>query len=234
MVRVSTPKAASQQVCGFARKLRGQGIDDNEATRRCLVMVRRRPCLSLSVGEVVALVRKVYVAQNICRGDRLRYDEMALRTFVRRLFLDCEPKREALRRAHRMNHVAARNVSPLPAYTVEAIVDCVYDHGDCVYDHGDCPIAPLRCSEGRDLLEWMKTKSVKRDVVVYIDDGRKFTYTVENETKAREHAAAIVSSGYRHNDGEGECEHYGPHRVLKVAITGGPVSTSYPDRATGT
>ena len=42
-----------------------------------------------------------------------------------------------------------------------------------------------------------------------------------------------MKDGYRHNDGE--CfEHYGPHRILKVKITGGSIETSYPDESSGT
>jgi len=68
---------------------------------------------------------------------------------------------------------------------------------------------------------------------VYLDDGRVYSYEVPNELKAREHAAAIVLGGYRHNDGM-EFEHYGPQRVLKVKVTGGVVATKYPDSGTGT
>jgi hypothetical protein len=70
-------------------------------------------------------------------------------------------------------------------------------------------------------------------VHVYLDDGRVYSYEVANELKAREHAAAIVSGGYRHNDGAGEFEHYPPHRVSKVKVTG-VVSTNYPDKGGGT
>lgn len=70
-------------------------------------------------------------------------------------------------------------------------------------------------------------------VEVYIDDGRVYSYEVANADKAREHAAAIVRYGYRHNDGE-TFEHYGRHRILKVKVTGGPVPTRYPDTPSGT
>lgn len=51
--------------------------------------------------------------------------------------------------------------------------------------------------------------------------------------KGREHAAAIVKDGYRHNDGEGEFEHYPPHRILKVKISDDVVPTMYPDEVSG-
>ena len=70
-------------------------------------------------------------------------------------------------------------------------------------------------------------------ISTYLDDGRVFEYEVSTEMKAREHSAAIVKYGYRHNDGK-EFEHYGPHRILKVKVTGGPVSTMYPDSTRGT
>ena len=70
-------------------------------------------------------------------------------------------------------------------------------------------------------------------VSVYLDDGRVFEYEVLNAGKAREHSAAIVKTGYRHNDGAGEFEHYGPHRILKVKVSG-VVETKYVDKITGT
>ena len=67
---------------------------------------------------------------------------------------------------------------------------------------------------------------------VYMDDGRVYEYSVVNADKAREHAAAICATGYRHNDGV-VFEHYPPHRVLKVQVPT-VVATKYPDTATGT
>jgi hypothetical protein len=52
-------------------------------------------------------------------------------------------------------------------------------------------------------------------ISVYMDDGRVFEYTVTSPDKAREHASAIVTTGYRHNEGD-TLEWYPPHRVLKV------------------
>lgn len=70
-------------------------------------------------------------------------------------------------------------------------------------------------------------------IAVYIDDGRVFEYTVDDDTKAREHAFAIVSTGYRHTK-SGVLEHYPPHRISKVKATGLGIDTSYPDRVRGT
>jgi hypothetical protein len=69
-------------------------------------------------------------------------------------------------------------------------------------------------------------------ILTYLDDGRVFEYSVGHEAKAREHASAIVSGGYRHNDGA-EFEHYPPHRILKVKISPAPL-TLYPDITRGT
>ena len=66
---------------------------------------------------------------------------------------------------------------------------------------------------------------------VYLDDGRIFKYEVESVEKVREHASAIISGVYRHNDGK-IFEHYPPHRILKVKSENIP--TNYPDMAEGT
>jgi len=79
-----------------------------------------------------------------------------------------------------------------------------------------------------------RQKSTKRTVRVYVDNGVVYEYDVTSPEKGREHAAAIIATGYRHNDGKGEFEHYPPHRIDKVKIVGGPVPTLYPDRQTGT
>jgi len=71
----------------------------------------------------------------------------------------------------------------------------------------------------------------KFKIKVYLDDGRIFKYDVESEEKVREHASAIVSGGYRHNDGK-IFEHYPPHRILKVKSAG--IKTNYPDEVEGT
>jgi len=70
-------------------------------------------------------------------------------------------------------------------------------------------------------------------IKVYLDNGVVFEYDVDSESKVREHSDAIISRGYRHNDGENEFEHYPPHRILKVKCEG-KVSTKYPDRTSGT
>lgn len=74
-------------------------------------------------------------------------------------------------------------------------------------------------------------EKVKYLVSVYLDDGRVFEYEVANAEKVREHASAIVNTGYRHNDGV-VFEHYPPHRILKVKST--KIPTMYPDITRGT
>jgi hypothetical protein len=73
-------------------------------------------------------------------------------------------------------------------------------------------------------------------VQVYLDDGRVFEYEVPTEEKAREHSFAIVTTGYRHvagSDADATLEHYPPHRINKVKVSGG-VSTLYKDVVRGT
>lgn len=71
-------------------------------------------------------------------------------------------------------------------------------------------------------------------ISVYLDDGRVFSYEIGSPEKAREHSAAIVSSGYRHTDNDaGTLEHYPPHRIVKVRCAGG-LTTNYPDMVSGT
>lgn len=67
---------------------------------------------------------------------------------------------------------------------------------------------------------------------VYLDDGRVFEYDVASHDKAREHAHAIASTGYRHNDGT-TFEVYPPHRISKIKVSGS-IPTMYPDRVSGT
>lgn len=70
-------------------------------------------------------------------------------------------------------------------------------------------------------------------VSVYLDDGRVYEYDVSDSIKGREHAAAIVSSGYRSSDGD-DLVWYPPHRILKVKVVGAAESTMYRDRARAT
>ena len=71
-------------------------------------------------------------------------------------------------------------------------------------------------------------------IAVYLDDGRVYSYDVAAPDKAREHAAAIAKTGYRHCANAGELEHYPPWRILKIKCTGDGIGTCYPDRARGT
>lgn len=84
-----------------------------------------------------------------------------------------------------------------------------------------------------------KKMEKKFTISVYIDNGVVFYYEVDSQDQAREHSAAIVEHGYRHNPtpihgDEPLFEHYGPHRILKVKVTGAPIATKYHDKSRGT
>jgi hypothetical protein len=57
-------------------------------------------------------------------------------------------------------------------------------------------------------------------VQVYVDTGNVFQYDVESEAKAREHAAAIIATGYRSVSIEKEnvLTWFPPHRIMKVVV----------------
>jgi hypothetical protein len=67
---------------------------------------------------------------------------------------------------------------------------------------------------------------------VYLDDGRVFEYECGDAAKVREHAHAIVTTGYRHCTKD-TFEHYPAHRVLKVKAQG-EIGTAFPDQVRGT
>lgn len=67
-------------------------------------------------------------------------------------------------------------------------------------------------------------------VSVYMDDGRVFSYYVFDPMKGREHAYAIIQSGYRHTpEGSSDLEWYPPHRIVKIKVTGGGEGSNYRD-----
>lgn len=70
-------------------------------------------------------------------------------------------------------------------------------------------------------------------IAVYLDNGVVYEYEVDSHDKVREHADAIVKTGYRHTKA-GEMTHYPPHRIMKVKCTGPGINTSYPDQVRGT
>ncbi len=75
----------------------------------------------------------------------------------------------------------------------------------------------------------MEGRGTLTQVSVYLDDGRVMEYDVANEAKGREHASAIVQSGYRHSDGK-DLEWYPPHRIVKVKVVGACEGSAYTDR----
>jgi hypothetical protein len=69
---------------------------------------------------------------------------------------------------------------------------------------------------------------------VYLDDGRVFTYEVDTDSQAREHADAIIKYGYRHTSNVTHTmEVYPAHRIVKIKCVGG-MSTYYPGIVSGT
>ena len=75
--------------------------------------------------------------------------------------------------------------------------------------------------------------SKKFTIEVYINNGLKFQYDVDSPESVREHAAAIIQSGYRSNDGKSRFVHWPPHSIVKVKCNG-CIPTNYPDVITGT
>lgn len=71
-------------------------------------------------------------------------------------------------------------------------------------------------------------------IKIYLDNGIVFEYAVDSAKSAREHSDAIIKGGYRHNDGNGLFEHYPPHRINKIKVTGGVIPTKYVDEVSGT
>jgi hypothetical protein len=72
-------------------------------------------------------------------------------------------------------------------------------------------------------------------ISVYLDDGRVFDYEAADPMKGREHASAIIKTGYRHTPKECEdLEWYPPHRIVKVKVAGGGESTGYKDTTRAT
>ena len=53
------------------------------------------------------------------------------------------------------------------------------------------------------------------EIVIYMQDGRTFTYKVSDAVKAREHAHRIINYGWR-NIEDGVMCYYPVHQVIKV------------------
>ncbi len=59
-------------------------------------------------------------------------------------------------------------------------------------------------------------------ISIYLDDDQVFTHEVDNRTRGRKHASAIIKRGYRSTLKEGnDLEWYPPHRIVKVRVEGG-------------
>jgi hypothetical protein len=78
----------------------------------------------------------------------------------------------------------------------------------------------------------MPTKHI---VSVYLDNGVVCEYEVASPDKGREHAAAIIKTGYRSTgNGSTDLEWYPPHRIEKVKVSGAAESTKYRDKKRAT
>jgi hypothetical protein len=73
---------------------------------------------------------------------------------------------------------------------------------------------------------------MKYKVQIYLDDGRVYSYYVTGHDKVREHMHAIITYGYRHNDGK-TFEYYPVHRIVKVKCDK-KIPTKYKDQVSGT
>jgi hypothetical protein len=72
-------------------------------------------------------------------------------------------------------------------------------------------------------------------ISIYMDTGVVFEYEVSNSTKGREHAHAIITTGYRHTPkGSDDLEWFPPIRIDKVKVSGAGESTSYKDTTRAT
>lgn len=75
----------------------------------------------------------------------------------------------------------------------------------------------------------------KTEIEIYMDFGVVFSYYVDNTSKAREHADAIIKTGYRHTPkGSEDLEWYPPCRIKKIKIIGGAESSQYQDKSRAT
>ena len=77
-------------------------------------------------------------------------------------------------------------------------------------------------------------------VHVYLKGGVIIKYDITAKgnailaTKAREHGQAIMSTGIRYPDADGDFVWYGPHWIDKIKVTGVNVPSKYPTEVIGT
>ena len=72
-------------------------------------------------------------------------------------------------------------------------------------------------------------------VSVYLNTGVVYEYQVDSTTKGREHAAAIIATGYRHTSQDSEdLEWFPPHRIEKLTVSGAGEGSRYRDLARAT
>jgi hypothetical protein len=75
----------------------------------------------------------------------------------------------------------------------------------------------------------------KTKISVYMEFGVVFEYEVDTVERAREHASAIMQTGYRHTPKDSnDLDWYPPHRIAKIRVSGGGESSNYRDSARAT
>ena len=72
-------------------------------------------------------------------------------------------------------------------------------------------------------------------ISVYLTNSLVLEYQVADPMKGREHADAIVKTGYRSTPKDSDVMVYWPpHAILKVVVEGGGETTAYKDTARAT
>lgn len=78
-------------------------------------------------------------------------------------------------------------------------------------------------------------KKKKYTVAVYLDCGIVHEYEVNCPMKGREHADAIIKTGYRHTpNNTDDLEWFPSHRISKVKVVGAGESSAYRDTTRAT
>ena len=72
----------------------------------------------------------------------------------------------------------------------------------------------------------------KKKIVTCLECGNVYSYLVDTEEQAREHAHLITNTGYR-SFKEGQLTFYPVHRIMKVKCIG-DLNSKYPDDVEGT
>lgn len=72
-------------------------------------------------------------------------------------------------------------------------------------------------------------------ISIYLDIGVVREYCVDTAERGREHAAAIIKTGYRSTPKDSDdLTWWPPHSIVKVTVSGAGESTKYKDKARAT